>query len=136
MPPDESKKRQERRERNKEAAAKCRKKREDQAQRLELETKELKDIRLNLKRKFDELLAERNRLEKIFQYHEKVCPYAANTNEERINKNSSETSSPVQSQQQLVRIKKEHYAEKNKQESKTGNYLVQFLKNLKTRVNI
>lgn len=129
LPPDESRKRQERRERNKEAAAKCRKKREDQAQRLEHETKELKEMKLNLKRKFDELLAERNRLEKMFQYHEKVCPYASNTSEDRTNnnKNSNETSNSIQSQQQLqhqqqlIRIKKEHYSEKNKQQdTKTG----------------
>ena len=88
LPPVESAKRQERRNRNKEAAARCRRKREDQTQSLTKQTEALGQHQEALKRKGHELQAEKNRLEKVLQAHEKVCQHASSAASIRANASS------------------------------------------------
>ncbi len=121
LPPDEAKKRQERRERNKEAAARCRRKREDLTTNLTRQTEVLTIMQNGLKRKQQELLSEKIRLEKNLNSHEKSCPYSQSKNQTNItcannvNNNLISCDNSVaqqqnfqsqQQQQQLIRIKK------------------------------
>lgn len=117
LPPAESAKRQERRNRNKEAAARCRRKREEQTYTLSKKTDALSQHGECLKRKGQELLAERNRLEKILISHEKVCQHRMNTSSIKSNCSQQQKQEVMnqinqsfqsqQQQQQLIRIKKE-----------------------------
>lgn len=115
LPPAESAKRQERRNRNKEAAARCRRKREEQTYTLGKQTDALSQHGECLKRKGQELLAERNRLEKILLSHEKVCQHRMNASsiksnysqQQEVTNHCSQSVQSQQQQQHLIRIKKE-----------------------------
>lgn len=73
LPSDEAKKRQERRERNKEAAARCRRKRDDLTVCLTKQAEELNILNDSLRRAHQELQNEKLRLESLLASHEKVC---------------------------------------------------------------
>ncbi len=115
LPPEEAKKRQERRERNKEAAARCRRKREDLTTNLTRQTEVLSRQQDGLKRKFQDLLTEKTRLEKILHSHEKVCQHLPSKNQKNhvnmnnnvINADDLVAQQQQQQHQQLIRIKKE-----------------------------
>ena len=130
LPPEESKKRQERRERNKEAAARCRRKREDLSIKLTKETEILMREQESIKRKFQELLEEKTRLQSLYEMHEKSCktsktalasgqPQQPSTQSQpRVHKQSKQPPPPPQQQLQqqeqhrpLIQINKEHINE-------------------------
>lgn len=73
LPPDEARKREDRRERNKQAAARCRRRREELAETLSLKTSQLNKEQDNLKRNYDELLKEKSRWQKMLNDHLKEC---------------------------------------------------------------
>ena len=141
LPPDEARKRQDRRERNKEAAARCRRKREDLTISLTRKTEELSREADHLKRKYQELSHEKMRLENLLLTHEKACVKSSNlnitsnllannnaTNSNNNNNNNSNSSFfQQQQQQQLLKIKKEELDEiiKQSQERKTQKIINQ-----------
>lgn len=73
LPPDEARKRQDRRERNKQAAARCRRRREELAETLSLKTNQLSQEQENLKKNYDDLIKEKLKLENLFNEHVKEC---------------------------------------------------------------
>jgi hypothetical protein len=148
LPPDEARKRQDRRERNKEAAARCRRKREDLTISLTRKTEELSREADHLKRKYQELSHEKMRLENLLLTHEKTCVKSSNinitsnllsnnnnnnnnaTNSNNNNNNNNNSNSSFfqqQQQQQLLKIKKEELDEiiKQSQERKTQKIINQ-----------
>ncbi|KAM4632868.1 fos-related antigen 2-like [Polymixia lowei] len=70
---DDEEKRRLRRERNKMAAAKCRKRRRDLTDHLQEETEELEREQTSLQTQVQELWEERRRLEVLLQSHASVC---------------------------------------------------------------
>ncbi|XP_068609520.1 v-fos FBJ murine osteosarcoma viral oncogene homolog Ab [Brachionichthys hirsutus] len=71
--PEEDDKKRVRRERNKQAAAKCRNRRRELTDTLQAETDELEDEKSNLQNDIAKLLKERERLEFILAAHQPVC---------------------------------------------------------------
>lgn len=69
MPPDEDHKRRQRRDRNKEAAAKCRRKRNDLREQLEKAEKILLDEQKTLERNVQTLSEQKNQLEVLLHRH-------------------------------------------------------------------
>jgi hypothetical protein len=135
LPPNEERKRQERRERNKEAAARCRRKREDLTLDLLKQTQELNFEREKLKKMNHDLIYEKQRLESLLSTHENVCVHSkANksfkTTNNNNNTNTNNSNQSVQSQPQqptiLLKLKKEELSEfimKQSQEKNTNGKL-------------
>lgn len=73
LPPDEARKRQERRERNKVAAARCRLRREQLAQTLSQKTTLLSQEQDQLNKNYQKLIKEKLEWERIFNEHVKSC---------------------------------------------------------------
>ncbi|KAM3861614.1 v-fos FBJ murine osteosarcoma viral oncogene homolog Ab [Diretmus argenteus] len=71
--PEEEEKRKIRRERNKQAAAKCRNRRRELTDTLQAETDELEDEKSNLQNDIANLLKEKERLEFILAAHQPIC---------------------------------------------------------------
>ncbi|CAB1443157.1 unnamed protein product [Pleuronectes platessa] len=71
--PEEDEKRRVRRERNKQAAAKCRNRRRELTDTLQAETDELEDEKSNLQSDITNLLKEKERLEFILAAHQPIC---------------------------------------------------------------
>ncbi|NXC78826.1 FOS protein, partial [Anhinga anhinga] len=73
MTPEEEEKRRIRRERNKQAAAKCRNRRRELTDTLQAETDILEDQKSNLQNDIANLLKEKERLEFILAAHQPIC---------------------------------------------------------------
>ncbi|XP_042359697.1 proto-oncogene c-Fos-like [Plectropomus leopardus] len=71
--PEEEEKRRIRRERNKQAAAKCRNRRRELTDTLQAETDQLEDEKSNLQNDIANLLKEKERLEFILAAHQPIC---------------------------------------------------------------
>ncbi|KAF7669132.1 hypothetical protein LDENG_00241090 [Lucifuga dentata] len=73
MNPEEEEKKRVRRERNKQAAAKCRNRRRELTDTLQAETDQLEDEKSNLQNDIANLLKEKERLEFILAAHQPIC---------------------------------------------------------------
>lgn len=77
LTPEEEEKRRIRRERNKVAAAKCRNRRRELTEKLQLETEELEDEKSGLQKEIDDLRKEKEKLEFMLMAHSPVCKLSA-----------------------------------------------------------
>ena len=142
LPPDEARKRQDRRERNKEAAARCRRKREDLTMSLTRKTEELSREADHLKRKYQELNNDKMRLENLLSSHEKTCSSSSPKSNTNATSNAISNNTIVANsnflqqqqqqqqqhqQQQLLKIKKEEIDDiiKQSQDRKTQKIINQ-----------
>ena len=73
LPPDEARKRQERRERNKHAAARCRRRREQLAETLSQKTNQLSQEQDQLNKSYQDLVKQKVEWERIYNEHVKAC---------------------------------------------------------------
>ncbi|XP_038643497.1 fos-related antigen 2-like [Scyliorhinus canicula] len=73
LSPEEEERKRMRRERNKLAAAKCRNRRKDLTDKLQLETDQLEDVKSGLEKEIADLQKEKERLEFILEAHQPIC---------------------------------------------------------------
>ncbi|XP_078393817.1 fos-related antigen 1-like [Cetorhinus maximus] len=71
--PEEEERKKLRRERNKLAAAKCRNRRRELTERLQVETDQLEDVKSGLQKEISDLQKEKERLELILEAHHPIC---------------------------------------------------------------
>ncbi|XP_040919805.1 v-fos FBJ murine osteosarcoma viral oncogene homolog Ab [Toxotes jaculatrix] len=104
MTPEEEEKRRIRRERNKQAAAKCRNRRRELTDTLQAETDQLEDEKSSLQNDIANLLKEKERLEFILAAHQPICkiPSELDTDFPVISSATSCLSTEVSSQPQTT----------------------------------